>query len=130
MLFILTPSLDQLLVFEQQNRFLNEDDVNVTYSLNVGKTLETELTYTFRVFSLTGTAETNDFSIPSEVVTFPPEQPTVTFPVTVIGDLRIELTEDFTLRLVRSGGSQFLVDMERSLTTVNIIDNDGGMYVV
>ena len=117
-------------MFEQQNSFLNEDDVNMTYSLNIGKTLETELAYTFRVFSLTGTAETNDFSIPSEVVTFPPEQPTVTFPVTVIGDLRIELTEDFTLRLVRSGGSQFLVDMERSLTTVNIIDNDGGMRLV
>ena len=103
--------------------------MNVTRYVNISKTLETELTYTFVVLSLAGTAGANDFSIPSEVVTFPPEQPTVMFPVTVIGDLRIELTEDFTLQLRRSGGSPFLVTSS-SRTTVNIIDNDGGMYVV
>ena len=98
-------------------------DIKITRSSASEQTYELEI-----LFFPGGLAEEGvDFNITTTTIQLSPDVSSVNIPVEIIGDRIIELTEDFSLAVRRvSGSAQVVINLERSQTTVYIIDDDGG----
>lgn len=103
---------------------VEEGDTNITHNLVLSKSLESEETYTLGIEGISNTAGNEDFSIPSQSVVFPANVQTISVPVTIIGDVKIELTEQFHVRVYGMEFPLVTVDLNARITTINIIDND------
>ena len=101
---------------------VEEDDTDITYNLVLNKSLESEETYTLGIEGISNTAGDEDFSIPFPSVVFPANVQTINIPVTIIGDMTTELTEQFSVKVHGMGYPLVVVDLN---ATINIIDNDG-----
>ena len=119
-----------IIEFENLSYNVSEGDTDLVYNLVITKSLESEQTFNIFLRGTGNTADDEDYSISSEVYLFPPEEQSITVPVTITGDRRIELTEDFRVTLSRSGGPIFLVDPVTRQTTINIEDNDGSKFII
>ena len=108
---------------------MEERDSDFAFDMTLFKTLESEQTYSIRLIGITDTAGDDDFSVPEEeMFLFPPESETLTVFVNITGDTRIELTEQFFVRLLPFGGPPFGFEQTTVSTVVNIVDNDGGKF--
>ena len=105
---------------------MEEGDTDFTYNLVLNKSRQSEETYTLRIEGINNTAGDEDFSIPSSSVVFPATASTINVPVTIIGDTRIELTEQFSVRVTKPGF--FPVASVNTVATINIRDNDGSKF--
>ena len=118
--------VDLIIQFVESSHNVEEGDTDFTYNLVLNKSRESEETYTLRIEGISDTAGDEDFSIPSSSVVFPPTASTINVSVTIIGDRRIELTEQFSVSVSKPG---FLptatVD---TVATINIEDNDGSKF--
>lgn len=101
---------------------MEEGDTNITYNLVLNKSLESEETYTLGIEGISNTAGDEDFSIPSKSIVFPANVQNINIPVTIIGDMTIELTEQFNVMVHGMGFPLVVVNLN---ATINIIDNDG-----
>ena len=114
--------------FVNVSHVVQEQDSDFVFNMTLFKTLESEQTYSLVLDGIVGSAEEDDFSAPGEVFLFPPESETLTVYVNISGDTRIELTEQFMLRIVQLGGPPFRFDEASVTATINILDNDGGKF--
>ena len=119
-----------IIEFENLSYNVSEGDTDLVYNLVITKSLESEQTFNIFLRGTGNTADDEDYSISSEVYLFPPEEQSITVPVMITGDRRIELTEDFRVTLSMSGGPIFLVDPVTRQTTINIEDNDGSKFII
>ena len=115
--------IDLVIQFVESSHNVEEGDTDFTYNLVLNKSRESEETYTLRIEGISNTAGDEDFSIPSSFVVFPATASTINVPVTIIGDRRIELTEQFSVSVDRNGS--FPVASVDGDATINITDNDG-----
>ena len=115
--------IDLAIQFVESSHNVEEGDTDFTYNLVLNKSHESEETYTFRVEGISNTAGDEDFSIPSSFVVFPATASTINVSVTIIGDRRIELTEQFSVSVDRNGS--FPVASVDADATISITDNDG-----
>ena len=106
---------------------VEEGDTNFTYNLVLNKSRESEETYTLRIEGISNTAGDEDFSIPSSSVVFPPTASTINVSVTIIGDRRIELTEQFSVSV---SIVFFPAASVNTTATINITDNDGSKCLI
>ena len=74
-----------------------------------------------------GTAGAGDYSLPTDVFLFRPEEDNITVPITITGDDRVELTEDFFIQMDQAGTALFLT-AQRSYQ-IFIEDDDGGTLI-
>ena len=108
---------------------MEERDSDFAFNMTLFKTLESEQTYSIRLIGIPDTAEDDDFSVPEEeVFLFPPESETLTVFVNITGDTEIELTEQFSVRVLPFGGPPFGFELDTVSTVINIVDNDGGTF--
>ena len=110
------------------SHFVEETDNDFVYNMTLFKTLESEQTYSVGIVGVFGSAGVEDFTAPGVVFLFPPGSETLTVYVNISGDTRIELTEQFMLRIVPFGGPPFPTEDATVMATVNIVDNDGGKF--
>ena len=110
---------------------MQEQDSDFVFNMTLFKTLESEQTYSIGIVGIVESAGVDDFTAPGlvEIFFFPPESETLTVYVNISGDTRIELTEQFMLRIVPLGGPPFRLDEASVTATVNIVDNDGGKFL-
>ena len=116
---------EQVINFEHPNYMLTEIDSNEVYNLTVTKKLESQLTYSITLRDFRGRANTPlDYTLPTNVFLFQPDQEIVTYPITVIGDNKVEITEYFDIQLTPASDVSFLT----SITPVRIFitDDDEG----
>ena len=118
--------IDLVIQFVESSHNVEEGDTDFTYNLVLNKSRESEETYTLRIEGISNTAGDEDFSIPSSSVVFPPTASTINVSVTIIGDMRIESSEQFSVSVSKPG---FLptatVD---TVATINIKDNDDSKF--
>ena len=108
---------------------VEERDSDFAFNMTLFKTLESEQTYSIGLIGIPDTAGDDDFSVPEEeVFLFPPESETLTVFVIITGDTRIELTEQFFVRILPLPGPPFRFELATVATLVNITDNDGGKF--
>ena len=128
MIFYSHPHTDLIIRFVSLKYFVQERDSDIALKMKLFKTLESEQTYTVRLIGIPSSAEDNDFSVPVESFLFPPESETLTVFVNITGDRKIELTEQFAVRLLRFGGPVFQFELAAISATIRIFDNDRGMF--
>ena len=117
--------------FESIFLSFDEGDVDITYSVNITRDIESEQTYSVGLSSSPRTAGVEDYSVPEGPYDFPPDVSTITVPVTITGDTRIEWGERFDVTLSQEGGPPFdMLGDVRTTTTIGINDNDGGKLVM
>ena len=107
---------------------MQERDSDTALKMKLSKTLESEQTYNVRLIGIPSSAEDDDFSVPAESFLFPPESETLTVFVNITGDRKIELTEQFAVRMLRFGGPVFQFELATISATIRIFDNDRGMF--
>ena len=112
--------------FVNVSHAVQEQDSDFVFNMTLFKTLESEQTYSLVLGGIVGSAGVDDFTAPGEVFLFPPESETLTVYVNITGDTRIELTEEFMMRIVPLEGPPFGFEEATVTATVNIVDNDGG----
>ena len=115
----------QVISFEHPNYTLTEIDSNEVYNLTVTKKLESQLTYSITLRDFGGTADTPlDYTLPTNVFLLRPDQENFTYPFTIVGDNKVEITEYFYIRLTPASDVAFLT----SITPVRIFitDDDEG----
>jgi len=72
----------------------------VVYNLTIKKTVPAEVTYSIQLREVAGgTADVGDYSLPTDVFLFRPEEDYITVPVTITGDDRVELTEELLIQI-------------------------------
>ena len=120
--------IDLVIQFVESTHNVEEGDTDFTYNLVLNKSRESEETYTLRIEGISNTAGDEDFSIPSPSVVFPANASTINVPVTIIGDMRIELTEQFSVSVYENGS--FPVASVDADATINITDNDDSTFLV
>ena len=120
--------IDLVIQFVESSHNVEEGDTDFTYNLILNKSRESEETYTLRIGGISNTAGDEDFSIPSSSVVFPPIASTINVPVTIIGDTRVELTEQFSVSVSKPGF--FPTASVNAVATINIRDNDGEFIAV
>ena len=97
------------------------------YNLIITKSVETQLTYFITLRDFGGTADTPlDYTLPTNVFLFQPDQEIFTYPITIVGDDRIEITEYFDITLTSSSLSNVSLDLSPTTVRIFIIDDDGG----
>ena len=121
-----THYIDLVIQFVESTHNVEEGDTDFTYNLVLNKSRESEETYNLTIEGISNTAGDEDFSIPSSSVVFPATASTINVPVTIIGDTRIELTEQFSVRVTKPGF--FPTASVNTVATINIIDNDGSKF--
>ena len=118
--------VDLVIQFVESSHNVEEGDTDFTYNLVLNKSRESEETYTLRIEGISDTAGDEDFSIPSSSVVFPATASTINVPVTIIGDIRIELTEQFSVSVSKP---DFLpTAIVDTVATINVEDNDGSKF--
>ena len=118
--------IDLVIQFVESSHNVEEGDTDSTYNLVLNKSRESEETYTLRIEGISNTAGDEDFSIPSPSVVFPANASTINVSVTIIGDMKIELTEQFSVRVTKPGF--FPRASVNAVATINIRDNDGSKF--
>ena len=73
-----------------------------------------------------GTADASDYSLPTDVFLFPPEEDSITVPITITGDDRVELTEDFYIQMKAASSSSVLFIPAEWSYRIVIQDDDEG----
>ena len=124
-MYLSFPYIDLVIEFVESTHNVEEGDTDFTYNLVLNKSRQSEETYTLRIEGISNTAGDEDFSIPSPSVVFPANASTINVPVTIIGDTRIELTEQFSVRVTNQG----LLSVN-TVATINIRDNDGSKCLI
>jgi len=97
----------------------------VVHNLTIIRTIPAEVTYSIQLEVVGGTADAGDYSLPTDVFLFPPEEDSITVPITITGDDQVEPTEDFYIQM-RQASSVALFPAEQSYR-VFIQDDDDGM---
>ena len=116
--------------FEQPSYTVIETDSNEVYNLIITKSVETQLTYSITLRDFGGTADTPlDYTLPTNVFLFQPDQENFTYPITIVGDDRIEITEYFDITLTSSSLSNVSLDLSPTTVRIFIIDDDGGKLI-
>ena len=126
MIFYSHPHEGLIIGFLSLNYAVRERDSDTALKMKLFKTLESEQTYNVRLIGIPSSAKDDDFSVPAEVFVFPPESETLTVFVNITGDRRIELTEQFAVRLLSSGGPPFQFELATISATISIVENDRG----
>ena len=97
----------------------------MVYNLTIVKTVPAEVTYSIMIREVAGgTAGAGDYSLPTDVFLFRPEEDSITIPITITGDDQIELTEDFRIRMEQFSDIVFL--SAQPSYQIFIEDDDGG----
>ena len=114
--------------FLRLNYVVQEQDSDFILNIALFKSLESEQTYHVRLIGIPISAENDDFSVPAEVLLFPPESEILTVFVNIIGDTRIEQTEQFAVRLRYFGSPAFQFEPDTISAIIDIEDNDIGKF--
>ena len=97
----------------------------MVYNLTIVKAVPAEVTYSIMIREVAGgTAGAGDYSLPTDVFLFRPEEDNITVPITITGDNQVELTEDFRIRMEEASDVIFLP--AESSYQIFIEDDDGG----
>ena len=121
----------QMINFEQPSYTIIETDSNEVYNLIITKSVESQSTYSITLRDFGGRADTPlDYTLPTNVFLFQPDQENFAYPITIVEDDRIEITEYFDITLT-SSSSLSNVSLVLSPITVRIfnIDDDGGKLI-
>ena len=119
---------DLVIQFVESTHNVEEGDTKFTYNLVLNKSRESEETYNLTIEGISNTAGDEDFSIPSSSVDFPANASTINVSVTIIGDMRIELTEQFSVSVTKPG--LFPIASVNTIARINIRDNDGSKCLI
>ena len=98
----------------------------MTYDLTISRAIQSPLTFSIIIHEVAGgTADVSDYSVPTYMFSFRPEVDSITIPITIAGDDRIETTESFLIQMTQATPVSFF-------TTPNVIsifieDDDGGI---
>ena len=121
-----TFSTDPLLTFEQTSYSLAEANSNVTFDLQISRHVQSSLTLSIQLREVAGgTAGAGDYSLPTDVFLFRPEDDNITVPIIITGDDRVELTEELLIQMMPASSVSF--STEPSVISIFIEDDDGGM---
>ena len=97
----------------------------MVYNLTIVKAVPAEVTYSIQLREVAGgTAGAGDYSLPTDVFLFRPEEDNITVPITITGDNQVELTEDFRIRMEEASDVIFI--SAESSYQMFIEDDDGG----
>ena len=113
--------------FEQPSYTIVETDSNEVYNFTITKSIETQLTYTITLRDFKGRASTpQDYILPTNVFLFQPDQENFTYPITIVGDDRIEIMEYFDVTLTVAPLSNVSLALSPVTVRIFIIDDDAG----
>ena len=96
------------------------------HNLSIIRTIPAEVTYSIQLWVVAGgTADAGDYSLPTGVFLFDPEEDSITVPITITGDDQVEPIEDFYIQM-REASSVAFIPAEQSYR-IFIQDDDEGM---